>query len=976
LDKLAVEVSNFVKSFLENNKLNDFDEVSLFEFIEILIDLEGKFEKIRIISEVNLHLLISCCFKTKEALEIKLKETSIKEDLISINDNISDINKNSENFSIEDIMLIFFKCFEIFITKYDLETYFNLRKNIKKNNKKIKEDNTNNEYYLAKIFNYYEYLIPSSNFYNLKYSFLQILEEQKNNINPNNYSERLNTDKNQFIELFENFVRAILNKTYEDFISYINEKDKSNLNINDYFFDYLFFIVDIFQFLKIIYCNFFKVSSIAINQDKVIIRLISEFILNKFRIDSEIKNLLFCDKIETNEEKFSLENLENQILIAFGKNVSFANNQHSIYFFLNFSNQNIENNINCLKSYLNATLKNNKIEADDKIYNLLLLFSNNVAMIKIIFDFLFIALKRIVKEKINKAENNFTEKLKEKKEKKINLNFKKKYSSHHQFSILLIFEKFRNLYLNKHNIALFKLDKIFNENIIEEYKKCFTEAIENRYIFFAEAFNILFEKIYLCSSLYENAKNEDNNNLNIGKLIKLIYFKQNEPNESKLNYSWENVNSLKLLQNSEYEKILFSKAKIKIVKYIFLNLDLLFEYLDLIEDFTKFEEIYIKLLMIRSLENQNYFDIGLEKLIINQCIDITKNKFFHCYKLQTTINSIKLGNSMVGNFQFKIIGLPTHCINLYNLECNPVFSEKFNKIFEEEKLKANIPQNAKFKYQLGNIEFSIKTNRIYEKDSTPTKEKFNIKASFIQYEILTFISNFEKEILFSEITEIFNLTEDFAEFVLGSLIKLEFIIEKDNGNMKKFSFNKKFLRKNKNKDKLLEEYQNKNSLVDNEIEKAIFKEFNKIYFDESADKFYDMNSTNKFKTLIINLDEHDNLVFNFLNEESLRKGNSINNENIKEYFIDIQLNFIDYLEKNNNNAENQKKNINNIMDCYVVKACKQFKKCSLSQITQSIKLLNNSLLGDIEDSIINDRINCLMERLFIKKTEDNMYEIA
>jgi predicted transcriptional regulator len=373
------------------------------------------------------------------------------------------------------------------------------------------------------------------------------------------------------------------------------------------------------------------------------------------------------------------------------------------------------------------------------------------------------------------------------------------------------------------------------------------------------------------------------------------------------------------------------------------------------------------------MENPGKFDLELEKLVIDHCIEITKNKFFHCYKLQTAINSIKLSCNKIENFDFNFLGLPMHCINLMNIDCNFTLSEKFAKIIEEEKPKTKIPSIAKFMYQLGNVEFCIKTKRVCEKGAKQIKEIFNFKANFIQYEIFNFIAISKKEISLAQIIEKFNLKADFAEFLIEGLLNYDLLIEKDKDSDKIFFYNKNFFVDQK---KLINEYKENKGILSNFIEKSIFKEFKEINKLEENDIFQ-ADTDNKHISHIL-VDKKDKIIFLFeKSKEELRYENRNNSEaEIKEYFFDIQFNIVDYLKRKNNNVDSDYKNMDNILDCYLVKVCKQYKKRSYEQIIQFLTSLNNKLIGEINEERISNRINNLVDKLIIKKLENNFFEYA
>jgi len=375
----------------------------------LLSELESKFERIRALFGLNLHFIVIDCFKIHKKKEETLSEILTNKDnliFIDCDSNInSDSDTNKDSFNYDTIYLVFFKPFEILISNVDSEAFLQLLRKEKthnnkgnssnSHNKKTTEKYLNSKSYLAQIFEYYEYLIPSSKFYDLKYSFSLMLQGQKNLLDNNKlYKNRQAAGYKKEIEVYplyaplEKLVLNVLQKTFDLINSKTNNENiNANINnttntnekneknyINDNFFSFIFLIIDQFEFFKIIFHNYFFLfissaeDSAEINlnhydyDNKFLLKLITRFIIHKFNIDKEIKTLLFSasasasaendkQQQETNNENENAENfsinndkLENEIIRAFGRNLSFSNNQHSIYFFLNFSDENIHKN--------------------------------------------------------------------------------------------------------------------------------------------------------------------------------------------------------------------------------------------------------------------------------------------------------------------------------------------------------------------------------------------------------------------------------------------------------------------------------------------------------------------------------------------------------------------------------------------------------------------------------------------------------
>jgi hypothetical protein len=186
--------------------------------------------------------------------------------------------------------------------------------------------------------------------------------------------------------------------------------------------------------------------------------------------------------------------------------------------------------------------------------------------------------------------------------------------------------------------------------------------------------------------------------------------------------------------------------------------NLIYDYLDILDDISAFEEYYTRDLLDRALLDS--FNLQLEKDIIDNIIHILKDKFIHSYKLQTTINSIKRSNNGVMN----IVGIPSHCYQVLNLGCVPMLQKSVQAVFDANKL--GLPTNSRLIFQQGYIEVIF--NRKYELLLNP-----------LQYSLLILI-NEKKVINVVTLLEELEMTESLIMFLLSIPIKEGLVLLNEN----------------------------------------------------------------------------------------------------------------------------------------------------------------------------------------------------
>lgn len=1027
------------------------------------------------------------------------------------------------------IKFIFFKPFEILLAAYNIENFRDLWSfnSLKKCKQKFQ---INSNYYFPQVFEYYEYLDPSStSYYNLQHIFAYFFsfDEYKNSekeLNKQDQQAKTISSRQQLLEMFKEFFNSILNQTYDSLKSTntgsLANKSKDNKVL---FFEFMLIAQDKLVFIQLLFDRYFLINNNKVNQpfipERYLADIYTSFLLKKFNIENEIKSLILSEKDCINVNNSYNENsnqkvkswagqnsgenpllkdndLENEVMKAFSKNLNFSNNQHSIYYFLNISKPELLENLSFLKVLIKETLKENKITKENKLFRLLLICSGNIVLVKILYDFIFCAFKNLIVEKIEKnkkrikviTNNNSCHNCSSSMPPNI------EYGGFNQVKILLMFEKFKSLFLNQHNVNYFKLEKLYEDNITKELRKGFIEAVDDRYIFFAEAFNILLEKInffdylkYSFAYSREANSNSSNNiensavriNSKFSEILTSTFFKQcinnnttvvedmnmssskvrnNKAENKNVNILYSSIlanasrkeesekdDSNSLITNESVSLTAYDRAAEKLLKLCFVSLDLLYNYLELIEDFSKFEDVYISFIIKRLLKNTENFDYELEKLIINKCIETTKDKFFHYFKLQTAINSIKILKNKSENLDVNLLGLPAHCLSTISLDCNPSLSNYFSKIFEKEKSTANFPENSKLIYQLGNVEFSIRTRRFNNQLKKLIYEIYNIKSNIIQYEVLSYFKQSRKEVKVVELMNLFSLSENFLEYIISIFVELELLKEVKAYNSasalvdedaefanKKYIFNPLFLsglgnivKMNLNDQTLIDTLNlDKNSAVDfneklynqakayftkndfenlnySSITRSLYEEFKLLYYTagensgaEKSNQSWDNNSIHNSDILLKFTDTNSIAFFHACkNPKQTDKAKDLNKgteqaqekdslygfynktKNELHFYLNIEINFLNYNIKAKDYSQKSNQNINNIYDCFIIKACKSLKKCSLKNIFDYLISINNKLLGEIAINKIADRLDKLSEKFFVKKIGE-LYEYS
>ena len=86
------------------------------------------------------------------------------------------------------------------------------------------------------------------------------------------------------------------------------------------------------------------------------------------------------------------------------------------------------------------------------------------------------------------------------------------------------------------------------------------------------------------------------------------------------------------------------------------------------------------------------------------------------------------------------------------------------------------------------------------------------------------------------------------------------------------------------------------------------------------------------------------------------------------------MNFLDYLRIDHEQNNNELKNFNYIMDCFLIKLFKIDKKIHFDEICNKISqanLIPQEMVGN--DKIV-ERINSLLEKCMIEKIQENVYQ--
>jgi hypothetical protein len=300
----------------------------------------------------------------------------------------------------------------------------------------------------------------------------------------------------------------------------------------------------------------------------------------------------------------------------------------------------------------------------------------------------------------------------------------------------------------------------------------FDEEYFEKFIFYLlQAFKIFYKEIY---SNYEKQK---------FSLIFISYIKEFEDflfNEKNLKFFslddyYQNFKKIisEVLNTKGCKSKIFSEFFDEVLKNLSETknlLEILFSYLDILEDYEKFEEFYTFQIINRSILEK--LDKEKETEIINKIIQRGKDKFTHSFKLQTVINNIKI----IKNSQINLCGIPSHCYHIFNLGCKPVIKNKnLLEIFENAKIKGKFPTNSRLITQQGDVEFNFKKNK-----------KFTIRTNILQFEILSFIGNKIKSD--EEIINYLEINADLFEYLSENLIKINLLISKEG----KFQINFQF----------------------------------------------------------------------------------------------------------------------------------------------------------------------------------------
>ena len=180
-------------------------------------------------------------------------------------------------------------------------------------------------------------------------------------------------------------------------------------------------------------------------------------------------------------------------------------------------------------------------------------------------------------------------------------------------------------------------------------------------------------------------------------------------------------------------------------------------YIDIIDDFSAFENLYINYLIERVF-NSNIFNKDQECCIINIIVENTKNIFLHSYKLQTVISTLKIVNTT----KISLIGFPVHCFVPLNLGCKPNLHIKLKSLIQNE-LKT-LPINAKLICHMGEIIFVF--------------NKVTIKCNPLQLSILLYLGL--KSVPEEEIIRNMEITENLFDFLINSLIKFSLVNKNNN----------------------------------------------------------------------------------------------------------------------------------------------------------------------------------------------------
>ena len=300
---------------------------------------------------------------------------------------------------------------------------------------------------------------------------------------------------------------------------------------------------------------------------------------------------------------------------------------------------------------------------------------------------------------------------------------------------------------------------------------------------------------------------------------------------------------------------------------------------------------------------------------------------------------------------------------------------EFEKIFDREIINLNFPKNSKFRYQLGNVIFTI--SRKIKKENKIVDEIYYINTNIILYEILKYFSMKKNEISLVDLEKEYNISEEFANYSLEILLKFDMICEilkkenlENNSIGKIYKFNRDFLCTGNNMNlsdiDLDKNFVKKEKII---IENLLCEEIKKFYGVKKNDT---KNSGYKKSTELI-FDNFNNLIFIDKGEnyfENLIKENKKNNY----FFLNIRLNFADFLSSKKDTFQMKEKHLNNILDCYIMKTNKKYKNISIEKIFELIKILNIQLLKDLNLNKLTNRLEHLCENFFINLINHENYE--
>ena len=179
-------------------------------------------------------------------------------------------------------------------------------------------------------------------------------------------------------------------------------------------------------------------------------------------------------------------------------------------------------------------------------------------------------------------------------------------------------------------------------------------------------------------------------------------------------------------------------------------------YIDVIDDFSLFENRYIDLLIERAF-NLKSFNKELETEIINTIVENTKNIFLHSFKLQTVISTLKI----VQNKNLCLLGFPIHCYTPINLGCKPIVHNFLKSLIEKD--FSSFPKNTKLITHMGSLTFNYKN--------------IEVTCNPLQFSILLFLKNGAlKE---EEVLKKMEITDNLFDFLVVSLIENDLLLRRN-----------------------------------------------------------------------------------------------------------------------------------------------------------------------------------------------------